>query len=131
MFSHQFQRPPMPTGSIGRLTRLLGVIFVGLWLVACSESPQERIVGKWQAAGTTDGNVLEFYQDGTVTFNEAITGVGINGEYTFLNDQKVKIELSGILAIAGATIYTISFSDNQMSLVTQNGDEVSTYDKVD
>ena len=66
-----------------------------------------------------------------MTFEEAITGVSINGEYTFLNDEKIKIELGGILAIAGASIYTISFPDDRMTLESQNGGDVSTYDKIE
>lgn len=113
------------------VTRLMCVVLVSFWLVACSESPQEKIVGKWQAAGANDGNILEFYPDGTITFEEAITGISVNGEYTFLNDEKVKIEMSGILALAGSTIYTISFADGQMMLEGQNSAGISTYSRLE
>lgn len=116
---------------VRRISHWLGLVFLGLWLTACSDSPEEKIVGKWQVADTTEGNVLEFYQDGTVTFEEAITGVSINGDYSFLNEEKVKIELGGILAIAGPAIYTISFSDDRMTLESQNGGDVTSYDKVE
>ena len=113
------------------LARWFGLAFAALWLVACSESPEEQIVGKWRVANSTDGNVLEFYQDGTVTFFESITGLSVNGEYAFLNDEKIKVELSGILAITGATIYTVVFSDDRMTLKPQNGGNVSTYDRLE
>lgn len=113
------------------LARLVSLVFTSLWLIACSDAPQDKIIGKWRASSASEGNVLEFYPDGTITFEEAVTGISINGEYAFLNDQKIKIELSGILALAGASIYTISFSDNRMMLEAQNRGGVVTYDKVE
>lgn len=124
--NHQTASP-----AVRRVAQWLGMVFLGLWLVACSESPQEQIVGKWRVADTTDGNVLEFYKDGTVTMEEAITGVSVNGEYSFLNDEKLKIELGGILAITGAAIYQVSFTDDRMTLETQNGGDVTAYQKVE
>lgn len=109
----------------------LCLIFVGGWLAACSEKPEEKIIGRWHAADTAEGNVLEFFQGGTVSFLEGITGIAINGDYEFLNDDTIKIELGGILAIAGASIYKVSFSDDQLLLKTQNSDDVLTYERVE
>ena len=131
MLFHPTLKASFAPTSLRQIGRLLGLLLAGLWLAACSEPPQDEIVGKWRISDTADGNVLEFYKDGTVTFEEAITGVSINGEYTFLNDEKIKIERGGILAITGASIYTISFPDNRMTLESQNGGDVSTYDKIE
>ena len=131
MFPHHIVKARHERSASVSLANWIGLVFAALWLVACSESPQEKILGKWQVADTSDGNILEFYQDGTVSFVESITGVSINGEYAFLTDQKIKIELSGILAITGATIYAIAFSDAQMTLETQNGGSTSTYVRLD
>lgn len=131
MLVYRNRQDASPVPTIRRYAQWLGVVFLGLWLVACSESPQEQIVGKWRVADTTDGNVLEFYKDGTVTMEEAITGVSVNGEYSFLNDEKLKIELGGILAITGAAIYTVSFANDRMTLESQNGGDVTAYQKVE
>ena len=108
----------------------LCLLFVGGWLAACSDKPEEKIVGRWHAVDTAEGNVLEFFQGGTVSFQEAITGIAINGDYEFLNEDRLKIELGGILAIAGASIYKVSFADDQLMLAAQNGDDVLTYERV-
>ena len=131
MLLYRNRQTVSPAPAIRRHVQWLGMIFFSLWLVACSESPQEQIIGKWRVAETTDGNVLEFYKDGTVTMQEAITGVSVNGDYSFLNDEKLKIELGGILAIAGAGIYTVSFTDDRMSLKSQNADDFTAYQKVE
>ena len=109
----------------------LCLLFVGGWLTACSEKPEEKIIGRWHAAETAEGNILEFFNGGTVSFQEAITGITINGDYEFLNDETLKIELGGTLAIAGASIYKVSFADDKLLLAAQNGDDVLTYVRVE
>ena len=64
-------------------------------------------------------------------FEEAITGVSVDGEYSFLNVEKIKIELGGILAIAGAAIYGVSFADGRMTLEAHNGGDVTSYDEIE
>ena len=131
MFIRQHDQRRAIARATAAIGRWLGLGLLVIVLGACLEPPQEKIVGKWRIADTEDGNVLEFYKDGTVTFEEAITGVSVNGDYSFLNDEKIKVELGGILAITGAAIYVVSFADDQMTLEAQNGGDISTYNRIE
>ncbi len=110
---------------------LLVLVLVGGWLAGCSESPQDQIVGRWQDAENANGSILEFFKGGTVSFQESITGIAINGDYEFLDDETMKIELGGILAIAGASLYKVSFDNGRLLLTAQNSDGVLAYNRID
>ncbi len=65
------------------------VLIVLLHLVSCSGT-QSRIIGKWQEFDSTE--TLEFLKDGTIKL-VADNGAVIEGKYTFVEKDHIKIEL--------------------------------------
>lgn len=89
------------------------VLFAG-----CSTDQREAIIGKWDEI---DGpEIIEFFDDGTVIVSNGV--INFSGNYQFLDDNRIKIELGGIAALAGTLIGTVSFSDNVMTMTTPNED---------
>lgn len=87
---------------------IFGLLIVGLLVASCGGS--NRIVGEWE---DSDGVVYHFYKDGTLTFNSF--GLEVSGTYAFVDKDSIKIELDGLLGLAGNTVFDVSFSGNQMT----------------
>jgi len=58
-------------------------------LNACIQKKEAAINGKWQEVGGTE--TVEFFKDGTVTFVES--GMTMSGNYKFVDDERIRIEL--------------------------------------
>ncbi len=93
------------------------VILVVLLAASACGGPRRSIIGKWDQVG--GGETLEFYTDGTVV----ATGVGmtISGTYTFIDDEHIRIDLSGLWGIAGPQVFRVSISGNRMVLEDSYG----------
>ena len=98
-------------------TMLIGILFLSImFLVSCSKSPQEKIVGKWidkEGSGlliTADGNIKEIEDreirgsEGTWELNYKepfVFKILEDGEFkiafniTFINDDEVEFESQG------------------------------------
>ena len=103
-------------------TMLIGILFLSIiFLVSCSKSPQEKIVGEWindeEGIGyliTADGNVKEI-KDREVTGNE--------GTWE-LNDEEplvLKILEDGELLIA---LNTTFINDDEVEFEGENGEKI-------
>lgn len=102
----------LPQRIIVSLTLILAVLI----LVACSSKTD--ITGTWRDA---NGNLLQFYKDGTVTSSSAV--VSLNGVYTFPDNKHIKIEIQGLLGLAGPQIYEYKFVNGKLILNDNLGNE--------
>ena len=106
-------------------TRLL-CAFIALVLLATACSPQNAIIGKWESAGAGIVNTLEFFQDGTV---RSTTGTLIvTGTYKFVDDDTIRVDLSGLLGLIGSQLFDVSISGNTLTL--ESGGTSITYNRV-
>lgn len=89
---------------------ILGLI-VSLLLAGCSSNG--KIIGKWEAE---DGSSFEFFKDGTVTMTSY--GISFTGTYEFVDTDRVKITMDGLLGVAGGVIYDVEYSGGQLLLTS-------------
>jgi hypothetical protein len=106
-----------------KIGTLFATIVALALLVSCSA--KSSIVGKWQEIGGDE--TLEFFKDGTIS--AVSKGMTLGGKYSFVEDNRMKLELGGIGALAGPMIITVSISGGEMSLTDPKG-KVSRYKKI-
>ena len=102
----------------------LAVLLSFLFLVGCSK--QKNIVGKWQDVKRAE--TMEFFPDGTVAAKAG--GMSMAGKYTFLDNERIKIELGGMAALAGPMIVKFVISGNELTLTDQDN-KMTKYRRVD
>lgn len=106
-------------------TKLAGLLTVTLilpFLSSCFSSTESAVVGHWQEVGAgTD--TMELFKDGTITVNSL--GMNMAGQYSFVEKDRIKVELGGLGALAGPIVMTVSFSSDQMTWTTQDGSTTS------
>jgi hypothetical protein len=93
---------------------ILVCLFVvcSLLVSACSSSPRAKLVGKWKDAAS--GEEVEFFKDGTVTVKNA--GMNASGNYRVLDDKTIRVELTGLFALAGAIVGEYKVSGDTLEL---------------
>lgn len=96
------------------------LILVGL--PGCGKSKQKTIVGKWKEVGGTQ--TIEFFKDGTVIVVDD-DGDRLVGNYRFLDDNRIRIDLGGFI---GSDIAEISSSGDEITLPNLSG-EIEKYRK--
>jgi len=102
----------------------MGVILIGLLLLATGCGGLEsQIVGRWQGSADT----IEFFSDGTVTIADPL--MPLTGTYSFVDDNRVRIELGGLGALAGPFIVTVAISGDTLSLTGPDG-STDTYTRL-
>jgi hypothetical protein len=120
------------------------VLLLGLMMaVACGSSTKKAILGKWQEVGGTE--TMEFLKDGNLIIAEknvlpgkskatamlgAKLGISQAGKYEFLDDGRVKLELSGLLGLAGPVICKVSVSHKELVLTMPDG-SVEKYQRIE
>jgi hypothetical protein len=106
---------------------LLVIITAIALFVSCST--KSSIVGKWQEFGADNGDneTLEFFKDGTVS--DVSQRMTLAGKYSFVEDDRLKLEFGGIGALAGPMIMHVSISGGELDLTDQKG-KVSKYNRV-
>jgi hypothetical protein len=85
-------------------------------------------VGKWKEESSD--KFIEFRADKTVTMGGKAIGVSLaaEGTYAFLEPNKLKIEFSGLAALAGPQIFIVSFpAPDRMTLQGQPGGKTASY----
>jgi hypothetical protein len=99
------------------------LVFITASALFISCSTKSSIVGKWEE---TDGEVqtLEFFKDGTVSAIER--RMTLAGKYSFVDDDRIKVELGGIGSLAGPMILRVSLSNGELRLTDTRG-KTSTY----
>lgn len=92
-------------------------------VTSCSPKPETAIVGNWVGVRGTER--MELFNDGTITVADPdIPNVG--GKYTFVDKDRVKVELGGLGALLGPFVVTVAISGDELTWTMPNG-EVSKY----
>jgi hypothetical protein len=81
-----------------KLVGFLAFAFILSSLVSCSSKPEDAIVGKWSEIGGTEK--IELFKDGTITVVDKNLIAG--GKYTFVDKDRIRVELSRLGALGGA-----------------------------
>jgi hypothetical protein len=97
------------------MARTLVVLVSALLFVSCSL--KSSIVGKWQEIGGSE--TIEFFKDGTISLTSH--GISLNGKYTFIEDDRIKVEFGGLGSIAGPILYRASISSGELTLNDSKG----------
>lgn len=88
-------------------------------LSACSSNPGDAIVGKWKEIGKTE--IIEFFDEGTVNVTDK--GISMAGNYSFIEKNRIKLELGGLGALVGPMVRTVSIDGDVLTFTESNGDE--------
>ncbi len=102
---------------------ILVTAFVLLSLSGCGGG--DNIVGKWQS-DTSENETLEFFRDGTMTLTSY--GVAVTRNYSFPDNDHVKVEMNGLLGVLGSSVYEYLVKGNTLTL--SGGGLEMTYSKV-
>ena len=100
-------------------TKFLAVGILLIMMISCTKTPQEMIVGNWQAP---DGNgSMELFADGGAimrTGEEVAPGIdSMSGNWTILEDGKLKVVFS-LMGQSVTQIGTINFPDEDKLDIT-------------
>lgn len=106
------------------MKRILLTVLLMVVLAGCGKNPKESIVGKWKESDGTE--TIEFFKDGTVVLIK--DGMSIAGNYTFLDDNRIKMELGGLGALIGPVVSEISFPGSELVMTMSDG-KIETYRK--
>jgi len=93
--------------------------------MSCSN--KTSIVGKWREIGG-DNARPEFFKDGTIRAVGS-DGRSLGGTYSFVEKDRIKMELSGVGAHAVAVIVRVAISGSELKLTDEQG-KVSRYKRV-
>lgn len=110
-------------------TKLVGLLVITLilsLLASCSSKPEDTIVGKWSEIGGTEK--MELFKDGTITIMVADKGMNLGGKYTFVEKDRIKVEMGGLGALIGPFVATVSISGDELTWTMPDG-EFSKYRK--
>lgn len=101
------------------------LILSAVMLNGCIQNPEAAIIGKWDEIDGTE--TIEFFKDGTITVDDK--GMSFGGDYKFIDNDRIRIELGGLGALAGPMIVKVSISKDELSLTTSDGD-IDKYQRV-
>jgi uncharacterized protein (DUF2147 family) len=124
---HNLAGKIMKTGqsAFTRFGIVIAVVLVLSLLVACSSKPEDACLGKWS---TDNGSAkLELFKDGKIKITE--THVLVHGKYSFVDKDKIKVELEGYEHVGGPPIITVAFAGEEMTWTYPNG-EVLKYKRM-
>lgn len=77
-----------------------------------AESIKKAILGKWNIIGSRE--TIEFFEDGTIIIDSKKGS--LVGDYRFLDENRIRIDLSGIGTMAGSQVARISKVNNRLTL---------------
>jgi len=101
----------------GIVRTLLAAFFV--FAIAACDTAESKIVGKWRI---DEHQTLEFFPDRTLVLATPVNN--FSGVYTFVGDDRIKMEFSGIIiGLAGPQIARVSFENGDLVL---DGDSSSS-----
>jgi len=103
---------------------VLGIILIGL--AGCGKSEKESIVGKWQEVDGTQ--IIEFFKDGTVIVKDKGDPT-LTGDYRFLDDNRIRMDLKGLGELFGPIIAEVSRSKSEFTLTAPDG-EIEKYRRI-
>ena len=89
--------------------RTIIAIAMALAIAACDRADR-KIVGKWRV---DDKQTIEFFQDKTIVLSTPVTN--FSGVYSFVSDDRVKMEFGGvIIGFAGPQIVRVTFDNGDL-----------------
>lgn len=99
------------------------VVCLGLFVTACGA--KRSLVGKWEEIGGKEK--MEFRDDGAVTVSSG--SMSVSGKYSLPDETHIKLELDGLMALAGPQIHAFAIADGVLSLTGEKG-KAAKYKKV-
>lgn len=109
-----------------KVIQSLFIVLMVFFLFPSSSNAKNAILGKWEETDGTE--TIEFFRDGTV--NIVDKGRLIAGGYRFIDDDRLRLDLGGLGALAGSMILKVSVSGNELILTNPQG-EVSRYRRME
>lgn len=104
--------------SVFRRCWLMGIVVL---MASCAKSQKDLIVGAWHEEGGKE--VVEFFKDGTMSVNGAIVG-----DYSFLDERRIKLNLTGWGVLAGPQMFTADVNKTVLALTDSRG-KTSAYSR--
>lgn len=101
--------------------RAWGGILLLLCATAYAAKPEQLIIGKWQETGGSE--IAEFFKDGTVIFQEG--SASQIGRFSFLDENRIKLEVGGMAGLAGPLIFGVSVARSELVITTPDGKSTS------
>ena len=99
---------------------VMALLLVGL--AGCGKSTEEAILGEWGESGGTE--VVKFFEDGTISIEES--NEDMVGNYTFVDEDTIRVELGGLGALAGPMVIGVTI-DGDSLVLTMPDDRAETY----
>jgi len=73
------------------------------------------LIGKWRSDKT--GEVIEFFKEGTVAVTPPSPfNITITGSYRLLDDDTIRIDMPGLFALFGGSVYDFRVTDDVLTL---------------
>ncbi|MBP7274822.1 MAG: hypothetical protein KBA51_01305 [Kiritimatiellae bacterium] len=99
------------------LVSFLAVAVILCTSVSCSSKQEDAIAGKWSKIGDTEK--MEFFKDGTITI--ATKSENLVGKYSFIDKDRIRVELGGVRALGGPFVASVSFSGDELTWTMPDG----------
>ena len=101
---------------------LPGLVMLALF-TGCGESPQTKLLGKWQEIGK-DQDVVEFFADGTFSLKPGQVALKnlppLTGKWVILPDGRIKVDVS-MLGVTNSKVGKLEFVGEEMILTDESG----------
>ena len=91
---------------------------VQILLVSSCSSSADRIVGKWSKVDNEAWS--EYFADGTVRIYYPKQDLTLGGEYSFLDDGRLKVEMSA-LGFTDISVYGVSIKGDELTFTYESG----------
>lgn len=99
---------------------LIGLIVLSvIFLSGCIQKPEDAVIGKWKEVSGTE--TIEFFKDGTITIVDK--GMSMSGNYKFIDNEHIRMDLGGLGALMGPIISKVSFTNDELVMITEKGKE--------
>ena len=89
------------------------IIVTIFMLTGCAS--KNAVIGNWKDAA---GQNMQFFDDGTLTSGGLLNATG---KYSFPDSSHLKLELQGLLSLAGPQLYEYKVIGNKLVLKDSNG----------
>jgi hypothetical protein len=98
--------------------RLFPLLLASLIIASCAKKLEDDILGKWR--NVNDSDTVELLNDGTIMIVNR-PGPMIGGRYTFVDKDRIKVELGGMASVVGPLLVTVSIQDDELSWTMPDG----------
>lgn len=81
---------------------------------------QRKMIGTWE---DSRGGTMSFYENGSFDIQGGL--LPVSGFYNVTDKNRVTLQMSGLLGIAGNQTWIVSVSGSQMTITASDGDSFS------